>query len=115
LIFIKRDLKGGKANRPANGLPTPGSAAEGARSAKHKQTEGEAENPSFSATKQHSKECSFDMCRKRERLCALFVLLRDSEPNPSEECIRRRHHRARDDQNASSEQAPAIVASAEAN
>ena len=44
-----------------DGLSAPGSAAKYARSAKRKQDAGEAENPTFSATKERSLECSFDI------------------------------------------------------
>ena len=61
LLIWRKGFEGREAKRPVDGLPAPGSAAERLRSAKRKQPVGEAENPTFSATKEHPNGCSFDI------------------------------------------------------
>ena len=47
LVCVQRGSKGGTANRPVDGLPAPGNAAERLHRAKRKQPEGEVESPSI--------------------------------------------------------------------
>jgi len=51
LACVQRGSKGGKAKRPVDGLPAPGSAAERLRRATRNQPAGEAESPSIPTKK----------------------------------------------------------------